>query len=140
MSSRGAVLLPTVIMMGAVLLAIGMAGLAVGVVLSRSNNLIRTSARALAGARAGVQDVSRRFVRDSSWNPAACASYTSPTYTLVFNGSSVAVCVTRNTINNTVTVQSVGTASGVSRRIDANLSINSVSGKVTMSSSNEVPL
>ena len=140
MSSRGAVLLPTVIMMGAVLLAIGMAGLAVGVVLSRSNNLIRTSTRALLGARGGVEDVSRRFVRDSSWNPSACASYTSPTYTLAFNGSSVAVCVTRNNASSTVAVQSVGTANGVSRRIDANLSIDSVSGKVTLSSSNEIPL
>ena len=140
MSSRGAVLLPTVIMMGAVLLAIGMAGLAVGVVLSRSNNLIRTSTRALLGARGGVEDVSRRFVRDSSWNPSACASYTWPTYTLAFNGSSVAVCVTRDNTNSTVAVQSVGTANGVSRRIDANISINPVSGKVTMSSSNEVPL
>jgi hypothetical protein len=134
MSSRGAVLLPTVIMMGAVLLAIGMAGLAVGVVLSRSNNLIRTSARALAGARGGVEDVSRRFVRDSSWAPTCPPS---PTYVLSFNGSSVAVCVNRS--GNIVTVQSVGTASGISRRIDANLSIHSVSGKVSLQSSNEVP-
>ncbi len=138
MSSRGAVLLPTVIMMGAVLLAIGMAGLAVGVVLSRSNNLIRTSTRALLGARGGIEDVSRRFVRDSSWNPSACASYASPTYTLTFNGSSVAVCVNR--LGDAVTVQSVGTANGVSRRIDANISINAVSGKVSLQSSNEVPL
>lgn len=139
MSSRGAVLLPTVIMMGAVLLAIGMAGLAVGVVLSRSNNLIRTSARALAGARAGVQDVSRRFVRDSRWTPSACASYiVSPTYTLTFNWSSVVVCVTRTA--NTVTVQSVGTANGVSRRVDAYFLIDAVSGKITMSSSNEVSI
>lgn len=136
MQSRGAVLLPTVIMMGAVLLAIGMAGLAVGVVLSRSNNLIRTSSRALAGARAGVQDVSRRFVRDSSWLPTCSPS--SPTYSLTFNGSSVAVCVTRNV--DTVTVQSVGTANGVSRRVDAALSIDPISGKVTVSSSNEVPI
>ncbi len=138
MSSRGAVLLPTVIMMGAVLLAIGMAGLAVGVVLSRSNNLIRTSARSLAGARAGIEDVSRRFIRDSVWMPPACASYTTPTYTLMFNGSSVAVCVTRTV--DTVAVQSVGTVNGVSRRVDAVLSINPISGKVTASSSNEVPL
>lgn len=139
MSSRGAVLLPTVIMMGAVLLAIGMAGLAVGVVLSRSNNLIRTSSRALAGARAGVQDVTRRFVRDSSWVPSpACTFYTSPTYSLVFNGSSVAVCVARS--GSAVTVQSVGTSNGISRRVDAALSIDAISGKVTLSSTNELPL
>lgn len=125
-------------MMGAVLLAIGMAGLAVGVVLSRSNNLIRTSARALAGARGGVEDVARRFVRDSAWLPTACASYAAPTYALTLNGSSVAVCVTR--ITDTATVQSVGTASGISRRVDATLSIHPISGKVTISSSNEVPL
>ncbi len=139
MSSRGAVLLPTVIMMGAVLLAIGMAGLAVGVVLSRSNNLIRTSSRALAGARGGIEDVARRFVRDSTWSPTpACTSYTSPTYTLMFNGSSVAVCVNRS--GNAITVQSVGTARGISRRVDAALSIDSISGKVTISSTNEIPL
>ncbi len=138
MSSRGAVLLPTVIMMGTVLLAIGMAGLAVGVVLSRSNNLIRTSTRALAAARAGIEDVSRRFVRDSAWSPAVCSAYTSPTYVLALNGSSVAVCVART--GSTSLIQSVGTANGVSRRIDAVISINPVSGKVTLSSSNEIPL
>ena len=135
MSSRGAVLLPTVIMMGAVLLAIGMAGLAVGVVLSRSNKLIRTSARALAGAEAGIQDVSRHFVLDSNWSPSCPPS---PTYSLALSGSSVDVCVNRS--GNAVTVQSVGTASGVSRRIDAALSIDPVSGKITVSSSNEIPL
>lgn len=135
MSSRGAVLLPTVIMMGAVLLAIGMAGLAVGVVLSRSNKLIRTSSRALTGAEGGVQDVSRRLVRDSTWSPVCPPA---PTYSLAFGAASVDVCVNR--AGNIVTVQSVGTASGASRRIDANFLVDPVSGKITLSSSNEVPL
>lgn len=137
MPSRGAVLLPTVIMMGAVLLAIGMAGLTVGVVLNRANGLIRTSARARAAALAGMQDVSRRLVRDSVWSP-TCVSVAQPTYALTLTGSSVAVCATR--AGNAVTVQSVGTASGVSRRIDAVLSVDTVSGKITVQSSNEVPL
>lgn len=135
MSSRGAVLLPTVIMMGAVLLAIGMAGLTVGVVLNRANGLIRTSARARAAADAGVQDAMRRLVRDSGWTP-ACASIAQPTYALSLNGSSIAVCASR--AGNAVTVQSVGTASGVSRRMDAVLSVDAVSGKVTREYSNEV--
>ncbi len=135
MQSRGAVLLPTVIMMGAVLLAIGMAGLTVGVVLNRANNLIRTSARALAGAKAGIQDAQRRLVRDSRWSPVCPPS---PTYSLALNGSSVAVCANR--VNNTVTVQSVGTAKGTARAISAVLSIDPISGKVTVESSNEVPL
>ena len=125
-------------MMGAVLLAIGMAGLTVGVVLSRANNLIRTSARAQAGAQAGIQDVMRRLVRDSSWSPPACVSIASPTYSLVLSGSSVAGCVTRS--SNTVTVQSVGTANGIARRIDATLFIDPVSLKITTQSSHEVPL
>ncbi len=135
MSSRGAVLLPTVIMMGAVLLAIGMAGLAVGVVLSRSNNLIRTSARALAGAEGGIRDVSRRLVRDSGWAPVCPPS---PTYSIVLNAVSVSVCANRS--GNAVTVQAVGTANGIARRVDAAFSIDPVSGKITLSSSNEVPL
>jgi|GEM_PF-2073072 len=135
MSSRGAVLLPTVIMMGSVLLAIGMAGLAVGVVLSRSNKLIRTSSRAMTGAEGGVQDAMRRFIRDSSWSPSCPPT---PTYTLTHNGAAVAVCVNRS--GNTATVQSVGTASGVSRRIDASLFIHPVSGTITLSSFNEIPL
>ena len=135
MSSRGAVLLPTVIMMGAVLLAIGMAGLAVGVVLSRSNKLIRTSSRALTGAEGGVQDVSRRLVRDSGWSPSCPPT---PTYSLVLAGALVDLCVNRT--GTAVTVQSVGTVSGVSRRVDAAFSIDPVSGKITLSSSNEVPL
>lgn len=137
MSSRGAMLLPAVIMMGAVLLAIGMAGLTVGVVLSRSNSLIRTSARALAGARAGIEDVSRRFVRDSTWSPAPCTSYRTPTYTISLSGASVAVCVTRN--SDTVIVQSVGTVNNVSRRVDVTFSIHPVSGKISSQSSNEIP-
>lgn len=136
MPSRGAVLLPTVLIMGAVLLAIGMAGLTVGVVLNRANGLIRTSARARAAAAAGVDDAMRRFVRDSGWSP-SCASLASPTYTLAFNGSSAAVCVARS--GNAVTVQSAGTANSTSRRIDAVLSVDAVSGKVTLTSSNDIP-
>lgn len=135
MSSRGAVLLPTVIMMGSVLLAVGMAGLAVGVVLSRSNKLIRTSSRALTGAEGGVQDVMRRFIRDSGWSPSCPPT---PTYSLMHGGASVELCVNR--VGDAVTVESVGTAEGVSRRVDASISIHPVSGKITLSSSNEIPL
>lgn len=135
MSSRGAVLLPTVIMMGAVLLAIGMAGLTVGVILSRANGLIRTSARALTGAKAGIQDTQRRLVRDSTWSPVCPPS---PTYSLTLNGVTVVVCANR--ANNTITVQSVGTANGTARGISAIMSVDSISGKVTVNSSNEIPL
>jgi hypothetical protein len=121
-------------MMGSVLLALGMAGLTVGVVLSRSNKLIRTSARAVAGAEGGVQDAVRRLVRNSSWSPTCPPT----TYSIVVSGARVDVCASRS--GSSVTVQSTGTAEGVSRRIDAILSVDAVSGKITVSSSNEVPL
>ena len=135
MNLRGSALLPTVIVMGAVLLAIGVAGMLMGVVVSRTNSSTRLSERAFMAARAGVADASRRIVRDPQWAP-SCASLSSGSYSLSFSGVSVAVCVTK--AGQRYSVQSQGNAQGVRREVDAALDVDAATGKVTAAYSNEV--
>ncbi len=134
---KGAVL-PMIIMIGAVVSMIGLAGLTVGVVLSRSNASIRSANKARAGAEAGVQDAMRRIIRNTQW-AAACVSLALPTYQLSLAGNVfVDVCVRKS--GSQYTVQSVGKTRGIGRRIDAIIGVDAVTGQVRLQSSNEVQL
>ncbi len=133
--TRGSALLPTVLVMGSVLLAIGVAGMLVGVVVNRTNSSTRLSERALMAARAGVADASRRIVRNPQWAP-SCASLASGSYSLVLSGSSVTVCVSKT--GQRYSVQSQGVAQGVRREISAVLDADASTGQVTTRYANEV--
>lgn len=136
MSSRGAALLPTVLVMGAVLLSIGVAGMTLGVALNRSNNSIRLSERALSAARAGVADAARRIIRDPSWAP-SCASLSSgPFYALSLAGATSSICASRSGYR--YSIEAEGAAQGVKRRIDAEFEVDPTSGKVQESFAHEV--
>ena len=135
MASRGAILLPMIVLVSAVLLTIGLAGLTVGVALSRANGSIRLAEKALFGAAAGVDDAKRRIIRNPLWAP-SCASVASPTYSLSLATASSSVCVTRT--GNRYDVQSLGTASGARRQINAVIELDPQTGQMRPVSSNEV--
>ena len=137
---KGTVLLPMILMIGAILVTIGMAGLLIGVVLNRSNASIRLSSMALVGAQAGIADVHRRIIRNPAWLP-TCVSLASPTYTMSLGGGTVvvAVCVTKNVATNQYTAQSLGTARLVQkRRLDAVIELDPATSQVKVKSINEV--
>jgi hypothetical protein len=128
-----------VIMTGAIVLTIGMAGLMMGVVLNRSVSSLRLSERALAGARAGISDANRRIVRNTEWSP-SCASVTAGpvSYSLSLGSASVAVCAAKTVTG--FTVGAIGSSGGFRRRIDAEFGVNQQTGQVRLVSSDEIPL
>ncbi len=135
MRSRGAVLLPMVIMMSGILFIIGMAGLVVGVGLNRSLNSNRLSEKALFGAQAGVSDAMRKIIRNPQWSP-SCASFASSTDSFSVGGVGVTTCVSKT--GAAYTVQSLGAIQGMQRRVDAVIEADTVTGQVRLTSSNEV--
>lgn len=139
MASPGAILLPMVIMTGAIVLTIGMAGLMMGVVLNRSVSSLRLSERALAGARAGISDAHRRIVRNTEWSPSCASVITGPmTYSLAIGSASVDVCAAKTATG--FTVGAIGSSGGFRRRIDAEFGVDLRTGQVRLTSSNEIAL
>lgn len=132
---KGAVLLPMVLMISAVVSMIGMAGLAVGVALNRSNASIKNANRALEASRAGIADVERRILRDSQWAP-VCATVATPSYTLAV-GSTVTADLCVNKTGNQYTVQSLGKAGLKQRRLDAVIIVDPITNQVRTQSINE---
>ena len=135
MPSRGAILLPMIVMISAILLTIGLAGLTVGVALSRANASVRLAARAIFGAQAGIDDAKRRIIRNPQWAP-SCASLVSGSYSLALGTAAVTVCVSKS--GDRYSVQSLGNAQGTRRRIDATLETDPLTGKMRAVSSYEV--
>ncbi len=131
MSSRGAILLPMIVIMSIILLTIGIAGMTVGVAVSRANSSMRFSEKALFGAQAGIDDVKRRIIRNSQWSP-LCP----PSYTLSFGTASVDVCVAKS--GNQYTAQAIGSSQNARRRIDAILEVHPLTGQMRTVSSYEV--
>lgn len=135
---KGAMLLPTILMMGAVVMMIGMAGLTVAVSFNRSNASIRASNGALEAARAGIADVERRIVRNPQWVPSVCVSLKDlPSYLLmVSNEATVNICVIKS--NNNYAVQALGKARLKERRLNAVIAIDPTTHQVRTQSINEI--
>jgi Tfp pilus assembly protein PilX len=133
-SATGSALLPTMLIMSAVVIMIGISGMAAGVALTRSHAAIRATNAAYAAARAGIADAVRRILRDTSWAP-ACADLANPSYVLSMGPGSVAVCAAKT--GNTYAIQSLGSARGHKRRIDAVVSVDADTGRVRIESQNE---
>lgn len=133
---RGAVLLPIILMISAVVIMIGMAGLTVGVAFNRSNASIRASNMALEAARAGIADVQRRIVRDSQWAP-ICASMATPSYVLTVSDKAVAdLCV--NKVGNEYRVQALGIAHLRKRQLNLVITLDPTTNQMRAQSINEV--
>lgn len=136
---NGAVLLSTIIMMSAIVGMIGMAGLMVGVALTRSNASIRFSGLAQAGAEAGAQDVVRRLIRNPQWAPVVCNPALSATYTMsLAGGVAVEVCMTAVDAGKNYTAEITGMARGYKRRLRATVVIDQGTNKVSLDSINEI--
>ena len=128
-----------VMMIAAIVLTIGMAGLMVGVVLSRSVSSMRMSERALPAARAGIDDARRRIARDPQWAPACASVVAGPaTYSLSLGTASVDVCALKTATG--FSLQAMGASQGFRRRVDAEIGVDARTDAVRLISSYEVPL
>ena len=134
---QGAVLLSTILMIGAIVAMVGMAGLIVGVALNRSNASIRFSGLARAGAEAGVQDVMRRIILNTQWAPFSCFSLLAPTYSFTLAGGAVAVAAGVNRVGYEYRAYIPGRAGGYERRLSAVIALDPITNKVTLQSQHE---
>ena len=126
--TRGAVLLPTIITIGFLMVGVGLAGSVILITLNRSNYNLRLSTAALAAARAGIDDAYLRILR---------TKYTG-NYSLSLGERRAEISVAE--VNNQYTVNSLGTAGRVQRKLQAILDADSRTHAVKLQSLNEVEL
>jgi len=126
--TRGAVLLPTIITIGFLMVGVGLAGSVILIALNRSNYNIRLSTAALAAARAGIDDAYLRILR---------TNYTG-NYILSLGERRAEVSVAE--LNNKYTVNSLGVAGRGLRKLQAILDVDSRTHEVKLQTLNEVEL
>ncbi len=140
---KGLVLLPTVLILGFVVVSIGLTGLFVIFSLNRSNYGIRLAANALATADAGIDDAHLRIIRGtnalstdcSAIDPATPSSYT---YSLAAGVNTAYICIRKS--GNTYEVFSLGAARGRRRKLKAILDEDNRTKQIRLQTINEIQL
>ena len=143
---RGAVLLPTILIIGFLMVALGLAGSIIVLLLNRSNFSIRLATAGLAAARTGIDDAYLRIIRDNTWPAADCdirqsAGDANKTYDLTLGEIKVYVCVKKETFTNEVkyTINSLAKGGFNSKRqLQAVLNADRATHQVKIHSLNEV--
>src|SRR3989344_6067104 len=121
MKNSGLVLLPTIIVLGSVIVGIGSVGLLAVSTLNRSNYSIRLSATALSVANSGISDANLRINRNPIWTPASC-------YVLNVGSYSADVCVEKT--GTGYIVNSSGTVLLSKRQLKAIFDVDPVTNQV----------
>jgi len=145
---KGAVLLPTILTIGFLLVGIGLAASLIVLLLNRSNYAIRLSANALAAARAGVDEAQLRILRDNNWPVTNCdtsvsAGESNNTLTLTVGQYPVYVCIKRELFPNKTVylVKSLGRVSSRhQRQLEATLWADPITHQLRLETINEVPI
>ncbi|MEK7657956.1 MAG: hypothetical protein AAB366_02055 [Patescibacteria group bacterium] len=131
---RGIVALPTILIIGGIIVEIGLAGILVAYLVSQSGFGVKMSAEAMAAAQAGVNDAIMKVVRDKNF-------FTGASTTLAVGDRSAEVSVIRdNPSIGKSAVFSIGTAFNKKRKLKALLNVNSITGEVKIESIEEMPL
>ena len=143
---EGMVALPTVLLVGGIIIEIGIAGLLISYFLIQSIFGARWSAEALATARSGIQDGIIKIVRNKNLDYTASGSpYSLP----VGNWTAqVAVCKDAKTLSSPCDTSSIGKheviSSGVvknkQRKLQAILNVSGLTGEVKVESIKEISL
>lgn len=137
-SLRAAAALPTILLIGGIVVEIGIALAFIIFFLGQSIFGVRASSDALAAARAGVQDATMQIVRNKEIGTISYA---------LDSKTDVRIC--KNFINNCATpvvtgnkydVISTGKVLTKNRRLEAILDVNDFTGEVKIESIKEIPL
>lgn len=133
---RGQATLSFILLVSGVILEVAIAGSFVAYFFSASGFSERVSARALAAARAGIDDAEIQIVRNKEY-----AASGSATYSFAVGDDTAAVAVARSTdasVNAYLfTVTSVGTAFSRERQIVATIVVDRTSGLARVQSLRE---
>jgi len=130
---RAVAALPSIIIMGSIILEIAVVGAFLAYLFSQSGYGLRLSAEALNAARAGAQDAILRVVRNKD--------FSSSGYTLTNNGRDATVVVLASTpTSGFTTVTSDASALSRRKKIKVVLTIDSLTGKVDIISYEEITI
>lgn len=129
---RGVVALATVLLLGAVLTEVALAGVFVVYVLNTSGLSARLSAAALAAAQSGVDDALLRLVRDKNF----LGSY--PISLTAESSANVTIALMPDAAQRAIT--STGTVGLRQRRMQAVALVDGITGEVHLLSSQEISL
>ncbi|MBI4991747.1 MAG: hypothetical protein HZB99_00825 [Candidatus Harrisonbacteria bacterium] len=135
---HGVAALPTVLLLGGLIMEIMIAATLSSYLLVSSEFGIRLGSRALFAARSGIQDALIRVVRDKN--------FTSSSYTLPVGNYSVEVSVCKDLPEPICVgdgkhkITAVGTAENRSRKLEAIVSVDSATGEARLQSLKEVEL
>jgi len=135
-SSKGAVTLSMVLLVGGLIMELGIALAFVSYYLAQGGLGLRLSEEAMTAAKSGVQDAVMQIIRDSHFNP-------SPNpYSLAVGSASVEITICKDTCAGTGNFQidSVGSILTKRRKIEAVVSVDSQTGEVKLLSEKEVEL
>ena len=134
---KGQVLLPTVLILGFLVMTIGLIGLFVVANLNRANYAIRLSTSALAAAESGIRDAQLRIIRGTNeLNCLLSFEGFSYNYDLVVGSYKAYVCVTA--IVNSYTVDSLGVAGSQKKKVRGVFDVDAVTKQLRVGSINEI--
>lgn len=140
MIKYGAVVLPTILILGSILVLIALTGIFLAYILNLNNYGIRLSAQALSRARAGIADAELKLVRNKD--------YPASSYSLNLDGDLVTVGVARlcdddptscpGMIENQIT--STAAVGKKNRQVREVILVNKLTGELKTKSVIEIPL
>jgi len=140
---RGLAALPTILLIGGIIVEIAIAGVFISYLLSQSGFGAKLSAEALAAAQAGVQDALMKIVRDKTFS-----SSSGYDITVGSRNARVVVCKDSKTVSSVCDtynpgkdeITSIGAASLKKRQLQAIVNVNATSGAVEIESIREIAL
>lgn len=131
--NSGVAALPTVLLIGGLIVELGLAGVLIAYLLSQSSFGAKLSAEALAAASSGVEDATLKIVRDKS--------FSSPGYNLTVGNRSAYIVVCKDTcVSGKYQVISTGSALAKKRKLEAIINVDGVSGEAIIESIQEKQL
>lgn len=135
----GQMTLPFILLVSGIIVEIAIAGSFVAYFLSTSGYGERLSVRANAAAYSGIRDATLRISQNKEFVSNACTAPFTYSVTVGSDATSVSVCRTTDETNGryAYVVQSIGTAGSRQKKLNTQLSVDMVTGRVQLESIEE---
>jgi len=145
LKTSGVAALPTILLIGGIIVEIGIAGAFISFLLSQSGFGAKLSAEAFAAAQSGIDDAMMRIVRDKNFYTGPAAPYT---LTVGNRSAQVIICKDFKTVSSACDtindgkdeITSLGSALTKRRQLRAIVNVDNNTGEVRVESIQEIAL
>jgi len=130
--SKGQTALPTIILISGLIVEFAVAAVFINYFFSTSSLGEKLASRALAAAKAGIEDATIKLARDKEFLPSA--------YNLSIDNDTATVSLSRqiDAYNNyLITIDAIGTAGSRQRKLEAIIVVNRLTGQLNLQSLSE---